>query len=354
MTDLSPAPAPALPLRRRRGDPRPLTALAAAAPVHLLDRSLISVLDVSRTDLLALFSVAARLQAGIGRATRVLNEKILLTAFFEPSTRTRLSFESGMHRLGGSVISIPDARFTSVHKGESLSDTGVMMGTYADVVVLRHTSEESVDEIRAGGMTAPVINGGNGCDEHPTQAMADWYALMKWRPALALASPPVAERISLCILGTPMRMRSIRSFLRAALAHFPGALKELTIVSDDDEAIDATMKEELAMSGIPFRVSRDFHADSHSFDVIYQNSLTLVGQKYQVLGPKIRLDRDTRLKPDAVVMHPLARQDELSTDLDDTPHNLYFDQAEGALFVRQALLLAITGRTALAFPGTGV
>ena len=167
-----------------------------AALGRLDGASIVSALDLSRAELIELFRIAAQLQVGRLRAPTALRGKIVLTAFFEPSTRTRLSFESAAHRLGAAVMSIPDARFTSVHKGESLADTGVMFNAYADVVVLRHTDERSVDLIRAIGMTVPLINGGNGRAEHPTQAMGDWYALVKWRPELADDDPPAARRIS--------------------------------------------------------------------------------------------------------------------------------------------------------------
>ena len=331
---------------RRVTDPKPLIDGDLSSLDRLAGASVVSIHDLRREEMLALFSAAARLQAGVARPVAPLAGKILLTAFFEPSTRTRLSFESAAHRLGAAVIGIPDARSTSVHKGESLADTGFMLGTYADVVVLRHTADSSVADIRSAGMTSPLINGGNGCDEHPTQAMADWYALVKWRNELGLADPPADRRIALCVLGTPGRMRSMRSFLLAATTHFPGAVRELLVVSDDPDPLGAELAAALTAAGISHRCATGLQVNLAEFDVIYQNSLTLVDQEYQVLGSKIRLDADTPLRPGAVVMHPLARQDELSTDLDDTPHNLYFDQVEGAVFIRQALLLAITGKLA--------
>jgi aspartate carbamoyltransferase catalytic subunit len=329
---------------RRVTDPLSLVDGDLSALDGLIGASVISILDLRRDELLALFSAAARLQAGVVRPEKPLAGKILLTAFFEPSTRTRLSFESAAHRLGGAVMSIPDARLTSVHKGESLADTGFMLGTYADVVVLRHTAESSVNDIRAGGMEIPLVNGGNGCDEHPTQAMADWYTLLKWRTELSEENPPEDRRISLCMLGTPRRMRSMRSFLLAATTHFPRAVRELLVVSDDPEPLDDDLTKRLTHAGISHRCATGPQPGLAEFDVIYQNSLTLVDQEYQMLGSKIRLDANTPLRADAVVMHPLARQAELSTDLDHTPHNLYFEQVGGAVFVRQALLLAITDR----------
>jgi aspartate carbamoyltransferase catalytic subunit len=338
-------PRPAFGLHRRVTDPLPFIDLDRdCSGLDRLDgRSVVSVTDIAPDELRDLFTVAARLQTGIARPAAPMAGKVLVTAFFEPSTRTRLSFESAAHRLGASVMSVSGLKSTSVHKGESLADTGFMLGTYADVVVLRHVAASSAAEIRSGGMAAALINGGNGCDEHPTQAMADWYALVKWRPELAEANPPADRRIALCVLGTPSLMRSIRSFLRAAAAHFPNAVRELLVVSDDPEPVNPELADELARAGIAFRCTAG-QADLSGYDVVYQNSLTLVGQDYEMLGSKMRLDADTPLHPDAVVMHPLARQDELGTDLDDTAHNLYFDQVQGAPFVRQALLLAVTGR----------
>jgi aspartate carbamoyltransferase catalytic subunit len=343
-TDQAVKPRPIFSTGRRITDPLPFVDRDLSGLDRLAGASVISILDIRRPELLSLFAMAARLQTGIVRPVAPMAGKIIITAFFEPSTRTRLSFESAAHRLGASVISISGSRSTSVHKGESLADTGVMLGTYADLVVLRHTAESSVHEIRASGLPVPLINGGNGRDEHPTQAMTDWYALVKWRNELAEADPPADSRISLCVLGTPSGMRSVRSFLRAAAAHFPRAVRELLIVSDDPAPLDAALAAALTRAGISHRCSTGRDVNLAEFDVIYQNSLALVDHEYQMLGSRIRLDADSPLHPDTVVMHPLARQDELSPDLDNTPHNLYFDQVEGGLFVRQALLLALTGR----------
>jgi aspartate carbamoyltransferase catalytic subunit len=329
---------------RRVTDPKPLARDTSGGLERLSGRAVISSLDINRNELLDLFSVAARLQMGEA-ATSALRDKIVLTAFFESSTRTRLSFESAAHRLGASVISIPDAEVTSVGKGETLADTGVMFDAYANVVVLRHFADSAVDDIRSGGMTIPLINGGNGCKEHPTQAIADWYALLKWRPKLADSEDLAAgERLSLGILGAPRRMRALRSFLLMAAEYFAPSIRDITIISDEPDPIDDEVTAILNQKGIEYRCTTEFAGIAAEFDVIYQNSLALDGQKYRELGSKYRIDSNTLLNPDAVVMHPLARRAELGTDLDNTPHNLYFDQAAGAVFVREALLLAISGR----------
>ncbi|MEZ0364725.1 aspartate carbamoyltransferase [Mycobacterium sp. pUA109] len=327
---------------RRVTDPRPLAKDVSAEFDQMSGRTVVSALDINTRELLDLFSVAARLQSG-ATATDALHGTIVLTAFFEPSTRTRLSFESAAHRLGASVISIPDAEHTSVDKGESLADTGIMFDAYADIVVLRHFADSVIEDIRAHGMTTPLINGGNGRREHPTQALADWYALVKWRPQLAERCTD-GDRLSLGILGAPRRMRSLRSFLLMGARHFCPSIRDITIISDDPQPLDDEVAALLDQQRIEYRCTNEFAANAPEFDVIYQNSLGLEGHKYRELEPKYRVDSSTALQPGAVVMHPLARHDELGTDLDDTPHNLYFDQAAGAVFVRQALLLAISGR----------
>ncbi|MGP4111515.1 aspartate/ornithine carbamoyltransferase family protein [Streptomyces sp. 4N509B] len=306
--------------------------------------SVLSVRELTRSQLLALFDLASELAIGRRRASQALSGVVVLTAFFEPSTRTRLSFESAAHRLGAAVISLPDGRVSSVHKGESLADTGVMLNSYADVVVLRHPSDASLDEIRATQLNIPLINGGNGCGEHPTQAMADWYALLRRRPELRDAGPRPEWRISLGLIGTPRRMRALRSFLLMGALHFPHVLRDVTVVSEDPHPLDAELETALGDASVPLVYTSDLRRHVTRFDVVYQNSLTLVGNTYEVLDAAFRVDGDTPLKPDALVMHPLARLEELGADLDRTPHNLYFGQAEGAVFVRQALLLAVAGR----------
>ncbi|MGP3970782.1 aspartate/ornithine carbamoyltransferase family protein [Streptomyces sp. 6N223] len=300
--------------------------------------------ELTRAQLVALFALASDLEAGRRRPARALQGIVVLTAFFEPSTRTRLSFESAAHRLGAAVISMPDGRVSSVHKGESLADTGVMLNSYADIVVLRHPADTSLDEIRATRLNIPLINGGNGCGEHPTQAMADWYALLKRRTELRRTDLPPEQRISLGVIGTPRRMRALRSFLLMGALHFPHVLRDVTVVSEDPRPLDAELEAALRGASLPAVCTPELQRHVSRFDVVYQNSLTLVGNEYEVFDAAFRIDGDTPLKPGALVMHPLARLDELGTDLDHTSHNLYFDQAEGAVFVRQALLLAVAGR----------
>lgn len=307
----------------------------------LVSQSLIDVGQLDRQTVLEICKFAALLEATEIASSHPLDGKIVITAFFEASTRTRLSFESAVLRLDGKVISIPDAKTTGVAKGESLADIGEMLNAYGDLVVMRHTRRESVDEIREK-LRIPLINAGNGSSHHPTQALADWYAILKWNPALRDISDP-SKRIHLGILGTPGSMRAVRSFLQMSLL-FKDSLDAISIVSEMADPLGTDMSRELVRSGVSYRITNDINEVISDLDVIYMNSIAFLGDGYRTLDARYRLHRGSELKKSAVVLHPLARLDELHPSLDDTEHNLYFTQAHGAVFIRQALLISILNR----------
>ena len=146
----------------------------------------------------------------------------------QPSTRTRLSFDSAWHRLGGTSINITDRATTGIAKGESLEDVAHMFNNYGDCVVLRDSDPGAVYAMTST-LRIPIINAGNGIDEHPTQAMADLYTIFKWRPKLAEAEVAPADRIRIGIVGIPSRMRTVRSLLRI-LAKFPQTVDEVVVI----------------------------------------------------------------------------------------------------------------------------
>ena len=271
-----------------------------------------------------------------------LDGKIVTTAFFEASTRTRTSFESAVNRLGGRVISIPDGSITGAKKGESIQDIGEMFNAYCDCVVMRHT-DTSAPKDMLENLRVPLINAGNGSGEHPTQALADWYALLKWQPRLASPFETGDRQLELGILGTPGSMRAVKSFLLMALL-FSDHIKKVTVISEMADPFGKDVIESLNRADIDYEVTNDIRESLPSLDVIYMNSIAFLGDSYKALDARYKLDADSPLKKDAVILHPLARLDELDTSLDKTPHNLYFSQAHGAVFIRQALLLAVLGR----------
>ncbi len=271
-----------------------------------------------------------------------LDGKIAVTAFFEASTRTRTSFESAILRLDGKIISIADGSTTGQAKGESLGDIGEMFNAYADVVIMRHTETDAPEQILEN-LRVPLINAGNGSGEHPTQALADWYALLKWNPRLAEPYRRGTPKLNLGILGTPGSMRAVKSFLLMALL-FKDHIRKVTVISEMADPFGADVTERLTDAGIAYQVTNDVRENLPTLDVIYMNSIAFLGDSYRTLDSRFKLNAKSPLKDDAVILHPLARREELDTSLDKTSHNLYFSQAHGAVFVRQALLMSVLGR----------
>ncbi len=309
---------------------------------QLTGESVINVMQFSREQIIEICRLAAVLEAIEIWPYHPLDGKIAITAFFEASTRTRTSFESAMLRLDGKIISIPDGGMTGAKKGESLQDIGEMFNAYGDVVIMRHTETDSVDRIR-DNLRIPLINAGNGTGEHPTQAMADWFALLKWKPELAGPRMADEKRLNLGILGTPGSMRAVKSFLLMSLL-FKENIRKITVISEMADPFGPDVTECIREAGIDYEVSNDIQTHLSQLDVIYMNSIAFLGDSYKALDSRYKLDAGANLKDDAVILHPLARLDELDTSLDDTPHNLYFSQAHGAVFIRQALLMAVLGR----------
>lgn len=311
-----------------------LSGLARQSVVHAkqLDRDLI----------VNLAHLAAVLESSNIERIKPLDGKIGITAFFEASTRTRLSFESAIQRLDGKVLSVPDGQVTGIAKGESLADIGEMFNSYGDVVVMRHPDGESIDEIEQN-LNLPLINAGNGSSQHPSQALLDWYALLKWRPELCTSECPANKRIHLGIVGTPGSMRSVKSFLRMSLT-FVGAIEKITIISEMADPVGYDLAEPLENCPIPVSITNDIGEALPELDVVYMNSIAFLGDSYRQLDNRYKLTSDSNFKKDAVILHPLARRDELDESLDDTPRNIYFAQAAGAVFSRQALLICVLDR----------
>lgn len=308
----------------------------------LSQSSIVSAKQFSKDLVLELCRLAAKLEATEVASYHPLDGLISITAFFEASTRTRLSFESAMLRLDGKILSIPDGRVTGQAKGESVADIGEMFNAYGDIVIMRHTDTSSVSEIQQT-LRIPLINAGNGTGEHPTQALADWYALLKWRPELGTEKVETSKQIHLGIIGTPGSMRAVRSFLILSLL-FKNAIQSITIVSELADPLGTDLEDLLKDSQIKYAIENDLKIVENHLDVLYMNSITFLGDAYRSLDSRFQLTRQSNLKPEAVIMHPLARKNELSTHIDQTEHNLYFSQAAGAVYLRQALYLCILDR----------
>ncbi|MBD3608925.1 MAG: aspartate carbamoyltransferase, partial [Gammaproteobacteria bacterium] len=228
---------------------------------------------------------------------------------------------------------------TGIAKGESLKDVGEMMNHYGDVVVLRDSNSDAIYDMLES-LRIPIINAGNGTDEHPTQALADMFAIFKWRPQLMAEEVADKDKIRIAIIGHPARMRTVRSLL-LLLSRFSNALHEVVIICNAKEPFSEGQREELEKEGHKIRVTNDMDEELPQMDIVYINAITWVGNSYEEHGLEYKLSIDSPLKKGAIILHPLARGEELSTDLDDTDHNWYFAQARGAVFIRMALMSSI-------------
>lgn len=329
-----------------RLDPRGLLEATGMLDITLLealaDTSILDAAQFDKETVVAISQAAALLESTDFSLRRPLDGKVVVTAFFEASTRTRLSFESAVLRLDGKILSVPDGRVTGVHKGESLEDIGEMLNTYGDAVVVRHPETDAVERLTQN-LDAPLINAGNGSGQHPTQALLDWYALLKWRPSLAMDDCPPEEQIHLGVIGTPGSMRAVNSFVQLALLFT--SVRRITVISELADPFGDRLTRRTKDASIQIDVTNDVQEVLSDLDVIYMNSIAFLGDDYRALDARFKLDGSSPLKPGAVIMHPLARRDELDVSLDATPHNLYFAQAAGAVFVRQAVLSAVLART---------
>lgn len=310
-----------------------------AVLADLAYRSIISSRQFDREQVVQLCRLAAKYETAQHMSQSPLTGKILISAFYEPSTRTRLSFESVWHRLGGDIISITDPSTTGIAKGESYKDVAEMMNHYGDIVVLRDSNENAIYEMMEA-LRIPIVNAGNGIDEHPTQALTDIYTIFKWRPDLITGDVKGSRKVTIGVIGVPGKMRTVRSLL-TLLSLFSDAIKEVIVIANVDEVYSPGQQEKLQANGLKVRVIRQLASELPNMDVVYINAIAWVGDSYVELGKEYYLNADSPLKKDAIILHPLARGDELSTTLDNTPHNWYFAQARGAVFMRMALLSTI-------------
>lgn len=311
--------------------------------VQLANQHIVSGDQFSQETMKQLFRLAAKIESNPKRFSSPLQNKILISAFYEPSTRTRLSFESAWHRLGGDIMSITDRSTTGIAKGECLADVAEMFNNYGDCVVLRDTQESSLFEMM-DALRIPIINAGNGVDEHPTQALSDMYAIFKWRPELI--DPANNSQIKLGIIGVPNKMRTVRSFLKC-LSVFAHAVSEVVIIHDgasEAELFGQGQREELEDRGLKVTTATDLDECLPTLDVVYINAISWEGNSFNTYGSSFHLNAQSPLKENAIILHPLARGEELATDLDHTAHNWYFSQARGAVFLRMALLTCMVER----------
>ncbi|MDP6779607.1 MAG: aspartate carbamoyltransferase [Candidatus Latescibacteria bacterium] len=282
-----------------------------------------------------IFSVTKQMEEVVSRyGSNILNRRIMATLFYEPSTRTRLSFEAAMRRLGGEVVTTESAQeFSSAAKGETLEDTIRIVQGYADVIVMRH--HESGAARRAADVSSvPIINAGDGPGQHPTQALLDMYTIQKEIGRL--------DGISVAMVGDLANGRTVRS-LAYLLAKYDDM--KIYFVAPDVVRMKEDIKEYLRRHGVWFEEAKDLTEVARKVDVVYQTRIQRERfgdrtEDYEQARGKYIIDADLMqaLPEHARVMHPLPRVDEIATEVDSDPRAAYFRQAHNGLFIRMALL----------------
>ena len=297
-------------------------------------KNLMNITDLTVEEIDELLVVAEDIIANPEKYQDACRHKLLATLFFEPSTRTRLSFESAMHRLGGSVVGFSDSGSSSSSKGESLSDTAEVVGSYVDIIAMRHPKEGApvVAARRAG---VPIINAGDGSHNHPTQTLTDLLTIQRTKKRL--------NNMTIGLCGDLKFGRTVHSLVEA-MARYTG-IQFIFISPEELKFPEYIIESELNSRGIPYKEVRTLEEVMPELDVLY---MTRVQQeRFFNEADYIRLkdtyiltpDKLVPAKEDLIILHPLPRVNEISVDVDDDPRACYFAQAKNGMFVRMALIL---------------
>lgn len=298
------------------------------------NKSLISIDDYSKEELIRVLDLAVEFEKNPSQ--QLLQEKVVATLFFEPSTRTRLSFESAVSRLGGRIIGFSDTASSSSTKGESLNDTIKTVSNYSDLIVMRHPIEGSA-RYASEVATVPVVNAGDGANQHPTQTLLDLYSIRKTQGTL--------DNLNLVIVGDLKYGRTVHSLLMA-MAHFNATYY---FISPKELRVPHEYKLILDQKGIKYYEYTDFKDIASEADIMYVTRV----QKERFSDPieyektknayilRNSMLQDTR--DNLKILHPLPRVSEISTDVDSNEKAYYFQQALNGVYTRQAIISLILG-----------
>jgi aspartate carbamoyltransferase catalytic subunit len=304
-----------------------------ATDQYFQGKDLVSMRDLSRDEILYILEVAQRFEND--KQPRLAG-KILANLFFEPSTRTRLSFHAAMARLGGTTLGFADAAITSVSKGESLVDTIRVVENYCDIIVIRHKLEGAA-RLAAEISQRPVINGGDGANQHPTQTLLDLYTIQKLHGRI--------EGLRVAFLGDLRYSRTVHSLIET-LARF-GC--DLVLVSPPQLRLPTDLLDDMANIGVRCREEFDPSILPEDVDILYTTRIQKERfpdqLEYERVKSTYRVDRRALEIYDRTVtiMHPLPRVNEIAMDLDDYAGSAYFKQVENGVTVRKALLTLLVG-----------
>jgi len=293
-------------------------------------KSLISITDFSKEEYLKIMHLAGDFEANPNQ--KLLQGKVIATLFFEPSTRTRLSFETAINRLGGKIIGFSDSSSSSVSKGETLHDTIKMVSNYADMIIMRHPLEGST-RYASEVSSVPVINAGDGANQHPSQTLLDMYSIIKTQGSL--------DNINLFMVGDLKYGRTVHSLLMAML-QFKDPI--FNFIAPQELAMPNEYKILLASKGIKYFEHTEFTDIINAADIIYMTRV----QKERFIDPVeyekvknvyiLRNEMLKNTKENMRILHPLPRINEIHTDVDSNPKAYYFTQAKNGVFTRMAII----------------
>lgn len=298
-------------------------------------RDVISITDFTREEIEYILNKADEIRKlSIGRGD-LLKGRVMAILFFEPSTRTRISFETAMKRLGGETVDMSEPKRASIEKGENLTDTVRVIDNYVDVIVIRHPLEGSA-RLAAEIAENPVINGGSGAEEHPTQALLDLYTIRREKGRI--------NGLTIAFVGDLKYSRTVHS-LSVALANYKVKLYFISppILKMRRETL------EYVSNKVPVEEVNDVNDVIEEVDVLYvtriqKERFSDISEYMKVKGSyKITLDHVKKMKEDSIIMHPLPRVDEIDYAVDQTPQAKYFKQVYYGLLVRMSLLALILG-----------
>ncbi len=294
--------------------------------------SLVSITDYSNDDIIEIIEYAKFFEKN--PRPNLISNKIVASLFFEPSTRTRLSFEAAIQRLGGRLIGFTDAGTSSVKKGESLKDTILTVANYSDLIVMRHPLEGSV-RYASEVSPVPVINAGDGANQHPTQTLLDLYSIFKTQQKL--------EDLNIVLVGDLKYGRTIHSLVHA-MSHFKPTFH---FVSHELLRIPNEYKIFLDEKNIKYYEYKNFSDVISIADVIYMTRVQKERfsdiMEYEKTKNTFQLRENMlkSIKPNLKIMHPLPRVNEIATDIDNTKQAYYFQQAKNGVYTRQAIITKV-------------
>ena len=299
-------------------------------------RSVIDILDLSPDELMELIEVAQDIIANPAKYAEACHGKKLATLFFEPSTRTRMSFEAAMYELGGNVISVTGAGTSSAAKGESIADTAKTVSCYVDIIAMRHPKEGSA-YVLAKNATVPVINGGDGGHSHPTQTLADLLTIYREKGRF--------EGLTIGLCGDLKFGRTVHSLIQA-MSRYNG--NKFVLISPEELKVPSYVKKDvLQQQNIPYVQTTDLEAALPDLDILYmtrvQRERFFNEEDYLRLKDSYILNPEKlkKARPDLSILHPLPRVNEISVAVDKDPRACYFKQVLNGKYMRMALILKL-------------